>query len=399
MTAIRFNITGNALYEVVQILFGPARNAARAAFISNSIIRDKVFDASMIQPINQALVREELIRYIYELYFSNFGAPSQQVDLSNRLRDLRALDPIGIYQEGLFEFNRDGVPGRGRLELQNQILDTSNRIAGRILTAQANREPIPDLTETYIQQQLRVRVLNYLNTTQPDSPTIRQSLGVKSTYLVNPFFVSFNVYDLSTTQDVVRDRVFRVERSADRTARPVGIFFDPEVYNNSFDLRVTVGIGTLSDEEIEELQEAEAERLEIEAITEIDDQLGLDPDNLTEEQAAERQANIDALNIDPDEIEVGESTRRITRRYTYNGTRATRLLNALNGRLNRAGYALYLNAIEDATGFSIEALTFYSVRYTATQEFLLPIFNANNLQSGYGLFNRDSARTFNLNNI
>ena len=79
MTAIRFNITGNALYEVVQILFGPSRNAARAFFINNSILRDKVFDASLIQPINQALVREELIRYIYELYFSNFGAPSQQM--------------------------------------------------------------------------------------------------------------------------------------------------------------------------------------------------------------------------------------------------------------------------------------------------------------------------------
>lgn len=398
MTAIRFNITGNALYEIVQLLFGPSRNAARAVFINNSIIRDKVFDASMITPINQALVREQLIDYIYKLYFSNFGTKSRQIDLSNRLRDLQKLDPIGIYQEGLFGFNKGGGNGIGLIELQQNITSLGNSIASRVLTAVANRQDRPDVSEQIIQQQLQLRALNYLNKTRPDQPAIERRLGAKETYLVNPFFISPNVYDLTTPPKELTNRSFAVTR-LESNGKPVGIFFDPKVYNNSFDLRVTAGVRNLTEDEIKAAQEAEAERLELEAITQLDNQLGLNINNLTTEQAAERQANIDSLNIDPDEIVVDTQTLKINIRYVYNGTRANRLLNALNGRLNRAGYALFLNAIEDETGFSIEALTFYSVRYTATREYLLPIFNANNLRSGYGLFNKDSASTFNFNNL
>lgn len=358
MTTLRYTFTGQNLYNVLRILYGKI-NLRRALVISDSILSDKVFDASLIAPVNSELVKQELIAYVYSVYQQNFTSKEKLVNISNRLRQLNEINPYEIYSEGLVNFNLNGQPNSNINNLSTKINRDRLRLAAFRLN---NNLQNPDnIDEILALQQFNLNALKFLREYRPGSVFKPGSdiIAGKFVYTFNPNFISANVIDFSldNKREPSNSR-FTVNRASNQSV-PIGIFFDPEVFNNAFDKRIAF-VKT--------------------RITYSD---------LIEERK---------LNPETD-VSVGDIVLTTTTRYIFIKERAETLLNILNGRLDSQGFAVYIDGIEKSTGFDIESLTFYSVRQTGNTEYLLPIFNTNNLQSGYGLFNKDSSKTFNTNNL
>ena len=390
VNTVRYVFEGDNLSNIIKILYNK-RNYNLATVISSSILRDKTINALYINPARQALLQQELIQYIYSIYNTNFGSANKQVVLSNRIRDIQKLDPVQLYQDATYNYFLDNG---------STLINKINRIDAKIRNFPYNNDgqQIENKDELLLEQQNIRRVLDYFIETKPNQQLI---LSEKKTYVVNPNFINPTVYDL-TPNEGVRNRRYRVAR-LEKDKRTVGIFFDPEVYNNSFNKRVSVGRPEVSSETQDiEFSEENAELNELLANGDIDLDSALDL--LSDEERFERQELVNSGQLDEDEFLLTEETVRTSKtkiftRYSYDRKRANDLLNAFNGRLRKQTFALYIDAIQNGDRAIPINLTFYSLRNTLTKEYLLPIFNTNQLQSGYGYFNRDSARNFNIQNL
>ena len=395
ITTLRYVFEGANLQSIINLLYSE-QNFKLATGISQSILKDKTFNALYINPVRASIIREQLIEHIYKIYNSNFGAPAKQVELSNRLRQYSNIDIVKLYQQANSSF------------YTNQA--TFNR---KFFNARTER-PIS------LESQFVIRTANTLLASRD---IVAREAVLKKTYVINPLYRTPTVFDLTEPQQNIRSRRITAKRSDNNLA--VGIFYDPQIYDVvDFRLQKISGYSpgdptqALEDER-ERLTDLEEDFLEETAeLQELFDEgdIGLEEylENLTPAQLAQRDELIAEGVLDPDEVDpelARSSTFTLSGgggftinnflffRYSYDKTRARDILNALNGRVKKRTYALYLDAVAEERSLRPINLTFYSVNNTLTREYLLPIFNTNQLQSGYGYFNRDSARNFNIQNL
>lgn len=395
ITTLRYVFEGANLQSIINLLYSE-QNLALATGISQSILKDKTFNALYIDPVRASIIREQLLDYLYKVYYSNFGTPSRQVELSNRMRAYSQVDVVKLYQEANSSF------------YTNQA--TFNR---KFFNARTER-PIS------LESQFVVRTANTLLASRD---VVTREAVLKKTYVINPLYRTPTVFDLTEPQQKVRSRRITVKRNDNNLA--VGIFYDPQIYD-VVDFRLQKINGYKPGDPTQTLQE-ERERLteleedfleETSELQQLFDEgdIGLEEylENLTPAQLAQRDELISEGVLDPDEVnpELARSStftlsggggftlsNFLFFRYSYDKTRARDILNALNGRVKKKTYALYLDAVEEERSLRPINLTFYSVNNTLTKEYLLPIFNTNQLESGYGYFNKDSARNFNIQNL